>query len=235
MTFNSLTFLNRIALSEKAVSATVFAKRRAAVGKSRGFSVVELLIVVTMIGILCAMAIPQIIAERQLSRTVAMTREILSQARFARQQSMSQRQAFTFQYNNITKRVSIIDHNSNTGAALLTSPGFPNNPGSTVVTSVSLATGGLIASEITYGIPSGVPTGALRDGAVMTPLTSNVVNITFQPDGSVIDTMGNPIDRALFLYNSNAPRGTASAVSIMGASGRVKIWRYNANANVYND
>ncbi len=213
----------------------ITAGRCVSAGKSRGFSVVELLIVVTMIGVLCAMAIPQIIAQRQLSRTVAMTREILSQARYARQQAMSQRQAFTFQYNNTTKRVSIIDHNVNTGAALLNAPGFPNNAGSTVVTSVPLATGGLIASEITYGIPSGLPNGALRDGAVMTPLTNNTVNITFQPDGSVIDTAGNPIDRALFLYNSKSPRGTASAVSIMGASGRVKIWRFNASANVYND
>jgi type II secretory pathway pseudopilin PulG len=235
MTRNSQTFVNRKAVTGQAVGAVALVKWSIAARNSRGYSVVELLIVVTMIGVLCAMAIPQIIAERRLSRTVAMTREILSQARYARQQAMSQRQAFTFQYNNTTKRVSIIDHNINTGTALLISPGFPNNPGSTVVTSVPLATGGLVASEITYGIPIGVPAGALRDGAAMTALTNNMVNITFQPDGSVIDTTGNPDDCALFFYNSDAPRGTASAVSIMGASGRVKIWRYNANANVYDD
>ena len=235
MTCSTQTTVNRRELAIHPVGCVAATKGGVSAKNTRGFSVVEILIVVTMIGVLCAMAIPQIIAERRLSRTLAMTREILSQARYARQQAMSQRQAFTFQYNDTTKRVSIIDHNSNAGATLLSSPGFPNTPGSSVVTSVSLATGGLLASEITYGIPGGIPTGPLRDGSPMTALNGNVVNITFQPDGSVIDTTGEPDDCALFFYNSAAPARTASAVSVMGASGRIKIWRYNAVANVYND
>lgn len=230
----SQTFWNGKFLTDRTARSVTGVKAAVSARSNRGFSVIEILIVVAMIGVLCAMAIPQIIAERRLSRTVAMTREVLSQMRYARQQAMSQRQAFTFQYNDTTKWVSVIDHNVNSGPALLVSPGFPNNPGSTVVT-VPLATGGLVASEIRYGIPVGVPAGPLRDGAPMTALNGNVVNITFQPDGSVIDTTGDPDDCALFFYNSSAPRGTASAISILGASGRVKIWRYNLGANVYND
>jgi prepilin-type N-terminal cleavage/methylation domain-containing protein len=231
----SQTFLDSKELTNPVAGRTNTVTGGVSARDNSGYSVIEILIVVALIGVLCAMAIPQIVAERRLSRTVAMTREVLSQMRYARQQAMSQRQAFTFQYNDTTKWVSVIDHNVNSGAALLISPGFPNNPGSTVVASVPLATGGLIASEIRYGIPVGVPTGPLRDGAPMTALNGNLVNITFQPDGSVIDTTGDPDDCALFFYNSSAPRGTASAVSILGASGRVKIWRYNLGANVYND
>jgi hypothetical protein len=69
----------------------------------------------------------------------------------------------------------------------------------------------------------------------MTPLTNNQLNITFQPDGSVIRATGDPDDQAMFIYNSRAPKGTASAISIMGAAGRAKIWRYDAGANRYTE
>lgn len=200
-----------------------------------GYSMVETLIVVAMICVLSALAVPQIIAERRLSRSIGVTREILSQMRHARQLAMSQRQAFTFQYDDTTKRISIIDHNVNTGVVLLNDPLYPNNPERRVISNVPLATEGLVQSEIRYGFPPGVPPGALRDGTSLSPLTNNQLNITFQPDGSVIDNVGDPVRTALFIYNSRSALGTASAISVVGASGRIKIWRYDRNANVYSD
>ncbi|MEK6278803.1 MAG: prepilin-type N-terminal cleavage/methylation domain-containing protein [Acidobacteriota bacterium] len=200
----------------------------------KGYSVIEMLIVVAMISVLSALAIPQLIAQQRLSRSLGVTREILSQLRHARQLAMSQRQAITFQYNNITKQISIIDHNNNVGR-LLFDASYPNNPGSVVISTTPLATGGLIRSEITHGIPTGLPNGPLGDGISMTALTNDQLNITFQPDGSVIDAGGNPSRAALFIYNSTAPRATASAISVLGASGRSKIWRYDRNANQYQE
>lgn len=201
--------------------------------RRNGYSMIETLIVVAMICVASAIAVPQLIAERRLTRSIGVTREIMSHLRQARQLAMAQRQAITFQYNDTTKQISIIDHNNNRGAQLLTDPSYPNNAGCVVVTTTPLATGGLDSSEITIGIPSGLPNTPLGDGISMTPLTNNQLNVTFQPDGSVIDLNGNPIGQALFLYNSRADRGTASAISVVGASGRVKIWRYDSNANAY--
>jgi prepilin-type N-terminal cleavage/methylation domain-containing protein len=197
-----------------------------------GQSLIEMLIVVAIIGILTSLALPQFIAQRRLTRSVGITREVLTQLRHTRQLAMSQRQAFTFQYDNATKQVSIIDHNSNPGASLLSDPSYPNTAGSTVVSSIPLAETA-VSSEITYGIPSGLPTAALSDGIAMTPLFNNQFTVTFQPDGSVIDAAGDPQGRAMFFFNIRAAPGTASAISIMGASGRVKIWRYNPGANLY--
>lgn len=199
-----------------------------------GHSLLEVLIVLALIGALTSLAMPQLIAERRLSRSVGITREILTQMRLARQYAMSQRQAFTFQYNNLTKRISIIDHNSNPGGPMLIDPSYPNTAGSTVISAIPLAEA-TISSEIVYGIPTGLPTGPLGDGIVMTALFNDQLNITFQPDGSVITAAGDPEDRAMFFYNNRAPEGTASAISVMGAAGRVKIWRYNAGANAYAD
>jgi hypothetical protein len=146
---------------------------------------------------------------------------------------MSQRQAFTFQYNNTTKEISIIDHNSNLGSAMLVDPSYPNTALSQIVSTTPLANDPLLSSEITYGIPTGAPGGALADGISMTALFNSQINITFQPDGSVIDGAGNPAGRAMFIYNNRAAQATATAISVIGASGRVKIWRYDTVANVY--
>jgi prepilin-type N-terminal cleavage/methylation domain-containing protein len=226
-----VTSLNPAALLSNQVHHKVMDKPRA----FRGYSVIETLIVMALIGVLSALAIPQLISERRLTRSVGVTREILSQMRLARQLAMSQRQAFTFQYNNTTKQISIIDHNSNLGPGLFADPAYPNTATSTLLSTTPLASGGLDSSEIAYGIPTGLPTGALGDGTAMTALTNNQLNVTFQPDGSVIDAMGNPTGIAMFIYNSRASRATASAISVMGASGRIKIWRYDRSANLYTE
>lgn len=219
----------------------------------RGVSLIELLVVAAITVIISAIALPQLISQRRLTRSVAVTREILTQLRYARQAAMSQkgatggptdplrRVAYTFQYDDSTKQIKIIGPIPS-GTPGLTDGAYPNNTGSRVVT-IPLTQGGIDSSEIRYGIPTtstglpagstALPTGALADGVSKTDLISSKLNITFQPDGSVIDTAGNPVDRAMFIFNNKAAAGTASAISVLGSSGRVKVWRYNLNGNKY--
>jgi Tfp pilus assembly protein FimT len=200
--------------------------------QAAGFSLVEVFIVAAIIGILTAITIPQLAAQRRLLRSAAVPREIVTQLRFARQRAMSHREATTFVYDNTAKTITVIDNNA-TGATVLNDSNYPNNSGSTVVQTSTLTLMGLSSSEVSYGIPTGLPTGALGDGVSKTNLTSARITVTFQPDGSVTDANGNPVDRALFLYNSKMPNQTAAAVSILGSAGRIKLWRYDSGTNKY--
>jgi prepilin-type N-terminal cleavage/methylation domain-containing protein len=205
-----------------------------------GFSIIELVTVMAIAAILTAIAVPQMISQRRLTRSTAMTREIMTQMRYARQMAMSQsgatatgtlrRVAFTFQYDDTAKAIKVIGPIP-AGTAALLDGAYPNNAGSRVVSSVSLTQGGLASTQISSGIPSGLPGGPTAiDGVTGVTLAGGNLNITFQPEGQVVDSVNNPVDRALFIYNNQASQATASAITVRGASGRVKIWRYNANA-----
>lgn len=228
-----------------------------AASSDEGFSLIELVMVVAVVGIMTAAAVPQMIVQRRLLRSNAVVREIATQMRYARQLAMSQQQAVTFQYDNVTKEMKIIDHNNNSldfrsGTAVLVSNGGQLNTGAPakVVSTVSLAQGGVVASEIEYGIPATLPTGALGDGIAMTALYQDKFTVTFQSDGSVVNpvgipwatppvgiavSQGIPMDRALFIYNKKAVKESATAISVLGASGRIKVWRYNVSANKYQE
>ena len=223
----------------------IYQRSQRATRTDRGFSLIEVLIVLVVAGIMTAVAIPQMAQQRRLMRSNALAREVMTQLRYTRQLAMSERQAFTFQYDNVNKQMLIIDHNNlqtdpNSGKAVLSALGYPFTTGSKVISTVPLTQGGLTTGEISYGIPSTFPStakGALDDGISMTALASNVVNITFQRDGTVINSSGTATDRnaqdsALFFYNPLVSQWTAFGVSVLGASGRVKIWRYD-NATKY--
>jgi Tfp pilus assembly protein FimT len=210
--------------------------------REAGRSIIETLMVLTIAAILTSVAVPQMISARRLLRASSMAREIATQLRFARQQSMTQRQAFTFQYDNNTKTVKIFDHNNSnnanagcnmTGVQVLSMSGFPNTVCTTIVTTVPLATGAQ-ASELTYGIPTGISNTTLDDGTTLTALSgTGLVNITFQPDGSVMDNTGGFTTATLFFYNSQVPTQTASAISVLGAAGRIKVWRYSTSVSKF--
>ena len=179
---------------------------------------------------------------RRLMRSNALPREIVNQLRLARQQAMSQRQAMTFQYSDSTKSITIFDHNNRdnsnsacnmSGAAVLSAAGFPNTSCTTAVLRVPLTGSAVPSTDLSYGVPSGISNSTLADTTTPTSLVGGVINITFQSDGSVIDTSGNYVNRAMFLYNNKIPNETAAAISILGASGRVKLWRYNASASQF--
>lgn len=186
----------------------------------KGFSLPELVVVLLVVAILLVIALPQIISSRRLFRFSGMQRQVTTSLREARQEAMSQRKPVTFRYDNSSKQ--IITYGGDFGAL-----------GDVKNVVVPLAGSGVEAADVKYGRPTGVPTSALSDTTNQTSLSSNAVEITFQPDGSVLDASSNPQNQALFFYHDKYRLDTAFAVSVLGAGGRVKVWRYSRGVNSY--
>lgn len=195
-------------------------KREKLLRNEKGFSLPELTVVLLVAGIILVLALPQIISSRRLMKFSSIQKQVASTLTETRQEAMSQRRAVTFRYDDTSKRITI--HGGSFGAV-----GDAKNK------IVELAGFGVDASEIVYGRPTGVPTTALSDTTNLTSLTANVVSITFQSDGSVLDASNNPENKALFFYNTKNPIDMAFAVSVLGAGGRVKIWKYKQTVNLY--
>lgn len=188
--------------------------------KQKGFSIPELIVVLLVGAIILVLALPQIMSARRLFRFNGAQRQLSASIRDARQEAMSQRKPVTFRWDNVNKRMITY------GGAF----GLLGDPKNIVVT---VTDSGLEPDDFVYGRPTGVPTSALSDTTNLATLSSNSVDIVFQPDGSVLDGSGNPKNTALFFYHDKYRLETAFAVSVLGAGGRVKLWRYSQGVNQY--
>lgn len=188
--------------------------------RQSGVGMAELIVVLLVIAILVALALPQMIASRRLLRFTGFQRQVSTILREARQDAMSQRSPITFRYDDANKQVVV--YGGNFGVL-----GDARNQ----VT--NFADSGITPDEVEYGRPGGITAAALSDGTNLSALTSGAIEVKFQADGSVVDASDNPQNKALFFYNAYAPNQTAFAISILGAGGRVKIWRYSEGANLY--
>ena len=222
-------------------------KRRSESGRS----MIEIAIVVALIAIVSAIAVPPLISARRMHRAAGMGREVLTQIRYARQLALSKRKAITLQYDDATKQITIIQHEkiydpdgvpnsgdeTRVGTRVLSDTGYPMTTGAIVLRTIPLAASGSPVGDITFGKPANASANALGDGTNMPSPVPNplFVRITFQPDGSVIDSTGSVSNNVIFLYNSKDPNNTAFAVSVLGAAGRAKLWRYSSSATTYSE
>jgi prepilin-type N-terminal cleavage/methylation domain-containing protein len=186
----------------------------------KGFSIPELLIVLLVGAIILVLALPQLISSRRLMKFSAMQKQVSASLIEARQEAMSQRRAITFSYDDRNKQLIVY------GGSFGTFGDAKNKVH-------NLSGFGVEPNDIRYGRPGGVSASALSDTTNMTSLARSMIEVTFQPDGSVIDASNNPQNNALFFFHNKYKKDAAFAVSILGAGGRIKVWRYSKGVNAY--
>lgn len=194
--------------------------KRKITNRQKGFSLPELIIALLVLAILVVLALPQMMSSRRAFSFSGIKRQAATTLNAARQEAMAQRLPITVRYNNTDKKIVV--YGGKFGVL-----------GNAKNQSFNLSGSGLEPSDIIYGRPVSATTAALADTSNLTPLVADAVNITFQPDGSVVDAADNPQNNALFFHNRIYPDDMAFAISVLGAGGRVKIWRYNQNTNSY--
>jgi prepilin-type N-terminal cleavage/methylation domain-containing protein len=212
---------------------------------SRGFSLLELFLVLIVMGIITAFALPQLIGSSRLIGAVGLPREILTYMRLARQEAISQEVVYTCRYDDVNKTITIINHKERGityDPATDTMVKLPGNTAPTanevpdvIVEQIPLARRGVTLKDITYGRVDGKADNTpLTDGTLMLTMpASKLINFTFQPDGSVVNSLNSPLNRTLFLYSSSVKKASGFAISVLGTTGRVKLWRYDSNVDKY--
>lgn len=180
----------------------------------------ELLIVLLVISLIGVLAFPRVTLWNTLAGFEQLQKQFETSLNEARQEAILQGMTVTFRYDHKAK--TITTYGGNFGAL----SDVRNR-------SVDLSGFGLEKNYIAYGFSDGLFVSALTDTSSMTPLTDNVVEVVFQPDGSVKDAAGAAQNNALFFYHKKYSKDTAFAASILGSTGQVKIWGYSKKLRDY--
>ena len=171
----------------------------------RGFSLIELLIVVTLFSIICAVAIPQVNGMLRGYRTINDARGIASQLALAK---MRAENGFTqSRYNcNTTLRSCQLEICTSKGAG--------------TCNTFSAEGGPLLLSEsVVFGV------GSITTPAGSQTAIQNTNQILFNSRGIPVTTSGAPTGGyGIYLTNQ---AGDNYAVTVY-ATGRVAVWRYDA-------
>ena len=179
----------------------------------RGFTFVELLVVIGIIFIISAMAIIQLLPAWQQSQSDAAVDQVKSTLRQARETAISQRRTIAVQFsgnNTISLYQFVVVGITSTIAAapFLTIPIQRN------VTFMTFA--GMPDTPDTFGVPgggSGIMFGSVTGGPPS--------GMEFQSDGTFTDGTGVPINGTVFMGITNIP-ASARAVTVLGNTGRIR-------------
>lgn len=177
--------------------------------EERGFSMIEAVVVVSIVVIVAAMAVVELNPARQQWGANAAMIQVASQLRQAREMAIESRRdvQVTFIGNN---QIQLTRVNLPAGAAPTVFPAVP------------------IQSPVVFMLTPGAPDtpdgfgdlGAIEfEGLVGGPPT-----MMFQSDGTFVDTVGNLVNGTVFLGIPNVPV-TARAVTVVGATGRIRMYK----------
>lgn len=186
----------------------------------KGISLPEVIVVLLVGAIIAVLAIPHFMSSQQLRVFSEFQQKVVSGMNEARDQAVLQKKPVTFRYDDNRKRAVI--WGGTFGPA-----GDPKNK------AIDLAVEGLDFSDVKYGQPEGVDVDRLADTSRAARLQNGVVDLTFQPDGSMVDSSKFPLSLAIFFYHDKYRIDSAVAISVLGGSGRVKAWRYRTSAKTY--
>ena len=174
-------------------------------GSEAGFSIVEILMVVALMGVLMSIVLIQAGASIPVLKGDGAMRVILAQMRTARDLSVAQRRYMRVTFT-LPNEIAIIREEV---------PG----PATTVMATTPLE------GDVQFLISASRDTG---DGFGMSrPIDFGAAtSIKFAPDGTLVNQVGQTINGSAFLAIPGAPR-SARAITVMGSTGRIRAWRWD--------
>jgi prepilin-type N-terminal cleavage/methylation domain-containing protein len=175
--------------------------------KASGFSLLELLVVVSILLIATAVAVPSIRNEILDSRANAAMWQAQAQLQAARDWAMTQRRTMEVDLSG-TSRIQVIRIDGNVRTTLATTV-FVNGMQYHLF-------GNVPDTPDAFGNPSAVSFGGST-------------TVWFLADGSLSDANGVPLSGTVFLGMPNQPL-SARAVTVLGPTGRIQPYRWDGRS-----
>lgn len=188
-----------------------------------GFSLIEILIVITMITILTAISIPYIYNSTKLYKTEDQSLQIMDLMREAGQIALTKRRTIRLDIDLSNGTAPVARLTDENGAATdVLAKTIPLHPFSEVRMDVA-PTGVTVPNPPNYNLPV---------------LVAGVWTLRFRSDGSVVNTANLPISGTLLLWPPRAvpynaadltPRNLSEvrAITVFGGSGAVRYWKHS--------
>jgi type II secretory pathway pseudopilin PulG len=165
----------------------------------------EVLVVIAIIGVMCAMAAVQIGAVRPGFQSDGAMRMVMGQLNFARETAISQRRLVQIDFPT-TSSVRITRINLVGAPTVLFDAPFEGG--------------------VRYGLVATVPDTPDAFGNGQAINFGAAVTVRFNSEGMLVDTGGMPVNGTVFMRIPDKPT-SFRAVTILGATGRVRGFRWN--------
>jgi type II secretory pathway pseudopilin PulG len=183
---------------------------------ARGFTAIEMAIVVAIMFIIVVMAIPQVKYLLQNARADSMARVVLAQLRQAREYAIANRRYVQISFPVVGGVSNIQMQVKNS----LTPGGGPDaNPVTVPLLNIYSFTVFPALGDTPDGFGAG--SGIVFEGDNGGPATG----MYFQSDGELVDALTFlPINGTVFIAQAGQPK-SARAVTVLGATGRFRSWK----------
>jgi Tfp pilus assembly protein FimT len=182
---------------------------RARCTSEHGFTLLELFMIMTIIAIVCAMAIgltPRVVRSM---KGASVASELTAFLRVAREDAISRR-----------RLIRMVATSPNKVESFVVSP----VDGSTTLLKTVYLSGAMSFRQFPGQGDTGDAFGAGSPIAF-----SGTAPHQFTSEGMFVDANGDPANGTLFIGQENMPN-TAAAVTILGATAAINAWRYNGRA-----